>query len=112
MAVWLGARANPMVDQNLNREREEIGRKGGAGVAGSTMQREGVGGKMSEGWQNFRAKVRGKWSQLTDKDLDTYQGRGRDDLVNFIGDRVGGDRTAIGRDIDNYARETNYRWSR
>ncbi|HEX2022527.1 MAG TPA: hypothetical protein VHH36_07425 [Candidatus Thermoplasmatota archaeon] len=101
-------------NQNLGNQgnlgREEIGHKGGVGSTGSTMHREGVGQNVKEGWQNFRAKVRGKWNQLTDKDLDQYQGRRRDDLVSFIGDRVGGDRTTIGRDVDNFARETNYRW--
>lgn len=98
-----------MVNDNL--ERNEIGRKGGMTGGSTTMTREGnVGDQVKQGWHDLRAKIRGKWNQLTDKDLDTYQGRGRDDLVNFVGERVGGDRTAIGRDIDTYARETNYRW--
>jgi hypothetical protein len=99
-----------MVDQNRNLDREEIGRKGGVGGTTGTMQRDTVGENVREGWQNLRSKIRGKWNQLTDKDLDTYQNRNRDDLVGFIGERVGGDRTAIGRDVDNFARETNYRW--
>lgn len=96
-------------DTNVN--RDDIGRKGGATAGGSTMQRGGgVGQNVKEGWQDFRTKVRGKWNQLTDKDLDSYQNRNRNDLVGFIGERTGQDRSVIERDVDNLARETNYRW--
>lgn len=98
---------NDTFDQTSN--RDEIGRKGSAST-GASMHKESVGQEIKENWQQFRTKVRAKWNQLTDNDLDRYQGRKRDDLVGFIGDRVGGDRTAIGRDIDSYARDTNYKW--
>ena len=94
------------MDRNF--EREEIGRKGGVGT-GATMHREGATG-VREGWQDFKAKVRQKWSTLTDKDLDAYQGRNRDDFVGYVHGRVGGDRTLVSRDIDTFARDTNYRW--
>lgn len=97
-----------MVDQD-NLDREDIGRKGGA-ATGSAIQREGVAQNVKEGWVDFKAKIRQKWSQLSDKDVDTYQGRNRNDFVGYVHGKVGGDRTMIERDIDAYARDTNYRW--
>lgn len=99
-----------MVDNPSDLNRDEIGRKGGS--AGSTTMRreETAGQKVKEGWNDFKAKVKGKWNQLTDKDLDTYQSRNRNDFVGYVHNRVGGDRGMIERDVDNYARETNYRW--
>lgn len=97
-----------MVDTFEN--RDEIGRKGGA-TTGATMHKEQPAGqKIKQGWNEFKAKIRGKWNQLTDRDVDTYQNRSRDDLVGYVHGSVGGDRDAIGRDIDSFARETNYRW--
>ena len=97
-----------MVD-NSNLDRDEIGRKGGA-ATGGTMQRESVGQNVKEGWNDFKAKVRQKWNQLSDKDIDTYQNRNRNDFVGYVHGKVGGDRTMIERDVDAYARDTNYRW--
>jgi len=97
-----------MVDQN-NLDRDEIGRKGGAST-GSTVQREGVGQNVKQGWHDFKAKVRQKWNQLSDKDIDTYQNRNRNDFVGYVHGKVGGDRTMVERDIDTFAKDTNYRW--
>ena len=97
-----------MVDHdNLN--RDEIGRKGGA-ATGSTMTRQGTGQGVKEGWNDFKAKVRQKWNNLTDKDIDTYQSRNRNDFVGYVHGKVGGDRNLVERDIDTFARDTNYRW--
>lgn len=98
-----------MVDES---NREDIGRTGGmARSSGTTMGRgETAGQKMKEGWNDFRTKVRQKWSQLTDRDIDTYQNRNRNDFVEYVHGKVGGDRTMVERDVDNIARDTNYRW--
>lgn len=96
-----------MQNRDMNQNRD-VGRKGGVAGGSSSMEREGQG--VREGWQNFRSRVRSKWNQLSDRDLDLYQTRGRNDLVGFIGERTGNDRNVIERDIDNIARETNYRW--
>lgn len=61
-------------------------------------------------WNNFRTKVKGKWNQLSDQDIDRVQGKRRDEVVETISTRVGGDRNTIGRDLDNIARESNYRF--
>lgn len=94
------------LNRDINQSRD-VGRKGGAAGGSSSMEREG---QMKEGWQNFRNKVRSKWNQLSDRDLDLYRTRGRNDLVGFIGERTGNERGVIERDVDNIARETNYRW--
>ena len=89
-------------------EREPIGRKGSESMGAQTAR--GSPPVMKQGWRELRTKLRTKYDQLTDNDLDAFQGRRKDDLVGFIGERVGGDRSAISRDVDNLARETNYRW--
>ena len=106
MAAWID-----MVDTPTNtNEREEIGRKGSAMGGSATMERETAGEKVREGWNDFKTKIRQKWNQLSDSDIDTYQGRNRDDFVGYVHGKVGGDRTIVGRDIDTFARDTNYRW--
>ena len=91
--------------------RDEIGRQGGSSATTGAMRRnEPVGQKVKEGWHEFKAKVRAKWSQLTDKDVDTYQNRSRNDFVGYVHGKVGGDRSAIERDVDSFSRDTRYRW--
>lgn len=87
---------------------EPIGRKGS--TTSATTTREPVGEKIREGWNDFKANVRQKWDQITDKDMDTYQGRDRNAFVGYVHNKVGGDRTAIERDVDDIARRSNYRW--
>lgn len=89
-------------------ERDLVARKGGASSS-ATMTR-GTGEKVREGWENFKAKLTGKWSKLDANELDTYQSRSRNDLVGYIGQRTGTDRSLVERDIDTFARDTNYRW--
>ena len=98
-----------MVNENFG--KEEIGRKGGMGSTGTTMQRDQpVGQKVKQGWNEFKARITGKWSKLDSTELDSYSSRNRNDLVGYVHTNVGGDRGAIERDIDTYSRETNYRW--
>jgi len=77
---------------------------------GSSGAQPTAGQQMKQGWNEFKGKVRQKWNQLTDKDLDTNQNRNRNDFVGYVHGKVGGDRGLVERDIDNYARETNYRF--
>jgi uncharacterized protein YjbJ (UPF0337 family) len=95
-------------DTNLN--RDEIARQGGSSTTGTMRREEPVGQKMKEGWRDFKAKVRAKWSQLTDKDVDTYHGRSRNDFVGYVHGKVGGDRSLVERDVDTFARDARYRW--
>lgn len=69
-----------------------------------------VGDKMEEGWDRFRSRVRSKWGDLTDRDLDQYRGRRREDLSGFIGERTGARREEVDRDLDVFARDTGYRF--
>ncbi|GEM_PF-7088129 len=98
-----------MVDNQYGSNREEIGRQGAAST-GSMHRNEPVGQKMKEGWREFKAKIRQKWSHLNDKDIDTYQNRSRNDFVGYVHGKVGGDRSLVERDVDTFARDTNYRW--
>lgn len=93
-----------MVNENLN--RDDIGRTGGAATSATSK----TGQNVKQGWNDFKAKVRQKWNNLTDKDIDTYQNRNRNDFVGYVHGKVGGDRTMVERDIDTFARDTNYRW--
>lgn len=86
---------------------EPLDRK--TGTTGS-MENRPVGEKIEQGWDKFRMKVRGKWNQLTDQDLDTYRGKRRDDLVGHISERTGEDRNNINRELDTYSRDTGYRF--
>lgn len=102
-----------MTEHDLN--KEPIDRKGGM-ASGSTSMNEPVKEKVREGaqnvregWQDFKMKVKSKWSDIKDNDLDRYQ-TNRKDLVGHIGERTRGDRSLIERDVDALARETNYRF--
>jgi len=69
-----------------------------------------LGDKVKDNWDRFRMRVKGKWSDLTDRDLDQYKGRRRDDLVGHISTRTGNRREEIDRDIDSLARDTGYKF--
>jgi hypothetical protein len=100
-----------MVDDTTNLNRDEIGRQGASTSTTGTMRRnEPTGQKVKEGWHDFKAKVRQKWNQLTDKDIDTYQNRSRNDFVGYVHGKVGGDRAMVERDVDTFARDSSYRW--
>lgn len=99
-----------MVDRDIEQNRESVGRKGGMSGEGSTMQRQGAGENVKQGWQQFREKVRGKWNDISDRDLDQYQNKNRNDLVGYLNQKTGQDRNSIERDVDTFARDTNYRW--
>lgn len=74
------------------------------------MGERDLGDKVRDNWQDFRAAVREKWNDITDRDLDEYKGRRRDDLVGYIGERTGSRREEVGRDIDSFSRDTGYRF--
>lgn len=69
-----------------------------------------VGDKIEDKWDSFRMRVRSKWNDLTDRDLDQYKGRRRDELSGFIGERTGAERQQVDRDLDTLARDTGYRF--
>lgn len=69
-----------------------------------------LGDKVQDKWHDFRAAVREKWNDLTDRDIDQYKGRDRNEFVGYIGERTGSRREEIDRDIDSLSRNTGYRF--
>lgn len=91
----------------------QIGTQGGLSTSGSaTMTKDQpVGQKVKQGWNEFKAKVTGKWHQLKgDNTLDSYSGKTRNDFVGYVHGKVGGDRSLVERDVDGFAKETKYQW--
>lgn len=67
-------------------------------------------GQRAEGnWKQFKGKLREKWGQLTDDELDQLKGR-RDQMVGKIQERTGEERQRIEREIDDLSRNLNYRF--
>ncbi len=65
--------------------------------------------KMKGNWLQFKGKVREKWGDLTDDELDRVQGR-REQLVGEILEKSGERREEIERTLDTYARDVGYRF--
>ncbi|MHB8584378.1 MAG: CsbD family protein [Thermoplasmatota archaeon] len=65
---------------------------------------------MIEGnWKQFKGKVREKWGNLTDNDLERLKGK-RDQIAGEIQERSGLARREVEREIDRLANETQYRF--
>jgi uncharacterized protein YjbJ (UPF0337 family) len=54
-------------------------------------------------WMQFKGKVRQKWGQLTDDDLDRIEGR-QEELAGLIQERYGKTREEAQREIDEWSR--------
>jgi len=54
-------------------------------------------------WKQLRGKVREKWGELTDDELDEIAGR-RDQLVGKLQERFGYERDQAEREVDEFAR--------
>jgi uncharacterized protein YjbJ (UPF0337 family) len=52
-------------------------------------------------WKQFRGKVREKWADLTDDDLERINGR-REQLEGKIQERYGSARDAARKDVDDW----------
>ncbi|HLE95755.1 MAG TPA: CsbD family protein [Candidatus Thermoplasmatota archaeon] len=70
-----------------------------------------VGGEMKGNASQFKGKLKQKWSDLTDADLDPVIDR-KDRLAGVIATKVGEDKSAIDREIDRLSRESNYSFQR
>lgn len=68
-----------------------------------------MGNQARGNWQQFKGKLREKWGDLTDDELDQVQGR-REQLVGRITERSGSRRDEVEREVDNIGRSTNYRF--
>lgn len=76
----------------------------------SNVGKRDLGDRVEDNWDRFKGRVREKWNDLTDRDLDSYKGRRKDELVGHISERTGEQREAIGRDVDSLSRDTGYRF--
>jgi uncharacterized protein YjbJ (UPF0337 family) len=74
-----------------------------------STSRSPAGERVSGNWKMFKGKLREKWGEITDDELDRVQGR-REQLVGYIQQKSGRERAEVEREIDNLSRETNYRW--
>jgi len=54
-------------------------------------------------WKQFKGKVREKWGQLTDDDLQTLSGR-KDQLAGKLQERYGYEKARAERELDEFAR--------
>ncbi len=61
------------------------------------------------GWNQFKGRIKEAWGDLTDDDLDRYEGK-KDQLVGDLQQRTGESREDIRRRIDSWADEVKYRF--
>jgi uncharacterized protein YjbJ (UPF0337 family) len=59
------------------------------------MNRDVVGGK----WKQLRGKIREKWGELTDDDLDRVQGKS-EQLIGLLEEKYGYARDRAKREVD------------
>jgi uncharacterized protein YjbJ (UPF0337 family) len=64
--------------------------------------------KAKGNWKEFKGKIKEAWGDLTDDDLDRYEGK-QDQLIGQIQQRTGESRENIRRRIDEIADEAKYR---
>ncbi|MFN0062746.1 MAG: CsbD family protein [Myxococcaceae bacterium] len=57
-------------------------------------------------WNEYRGKVKSRWSELTDDDLTTINGQ-RDALVRLVQRRYGKVREAAARDVEAFLRASD-----
>lgn len=74
-----------------------------------TSERD-LGEKVKDNWDVFRMRVKEKWNDITDRDLDQYKGRRREELSGYIGQRTGSKHDDVDRDLDTLAQDTGYRF--
>lgn len=60
-------------------------------------------------WHMFKGKIREKWGDLTDDDLDRTEGR-REQLIGYLQEKSGREREELERDVDDLARRLHYAW--
>ena len=60
-------------------------------------------------WKQFKGKVQQAWGDLTDDELDQYEGK-RKELEGYLEERTGEAREDIRYKLDRYEREVDYRF--
>jgi uncharacterized protein YjbJ (UPF0337 family) len=69
------------------------------------------GNMLEGGWKQFKGKVREKWGDITDNDLERLKGR-KDQLAGMIQQRVGHDSAQVRNELDRMAAEARYRFEK
>lgn len=63
----------------------------------------------SGAWKQFKGRLKEAWGDLTDDDLDRYEGK-RDQLEGVLEQRTGQARADIRKRLDELSRESRYDW--
>lgn len=73
------------------------------------MDKNATSEKMKGNWNQFKGKLREKWGNLTDDELDRMQGQ-REQLAGHLQKKSGERREQIDQHVDRSARDTGYRF--
>lgn len=65
--------------------------------------------RLAGNWKLLKGKLRERWGDLTDDELDRLQGQ-REQLIGRLQERSGRERAEIERDVDTLSRDVNYSW--
>jgi len=65
--------------------------------------------RISGNWKQFKGKVKEKWGQLTDDDLDVAEGK-RDQLVGRIQERYGYGKDQAEKELKDWEDSNKYHW--
>lgn len=71
----------------------------------------GVGDQVKGNWMQFKGRLKEKWGDLTDDDLDRVEGQ-RERLAGVIAEKVGEEKMQINRELDRISRESKYDFPR
>lgn len=65
--------------------------------------------RLSGNWKQFKGKVKEKWGQLTDDDLDVVEGK-RDQLVGRIQERYGYGKDQAEKELKEWEDSNHFKW--
>ncbi|MFZ3389120.1 MULTISPECIES: CsbD family protein [Buttiauxella] len=65
--------------------------------------------RISGNWKQFKGKVKEKWGQLTDDDLDVVEGK-REQLAGRIQERYGYNKDQAEKELKTWEDDNRYKW--
>lgn len=65
--------------------------------------------RMAGQWHQIKGRLREKWGDLTDDDLERLKGQ-REQIVGLIQARSGRERAEVERDLDSITRDAQFAW--
>ena len=71
------------------------------------MNKDEIGGN----WKQLKGKAKEKWGKLTDDDMTVIEGK-RDQLVGKIQERYGYAKDQAEKEVSDWERKNDHRWSR